>query len=263
MSIKKYLYVGIGVFLFIVFLAVCVTAEFKLSVITSDVYAFVEDFFNRWSPALAAAGTVIVAILTFIAIYESRRTRMIMMHEQRFFEVEEWTRNNMALIGRIRVMFGLSRYKIEAKRRLERQNRKLKHEEKILENQKHTRNAEVISRLEDITRRLKENREKQIKISKEIMQILQDDSENTKKNIDEIMRTWGQISYSEAIVKPVIRAIGDSELLTLFDAYYCLGLQLTKMISKEDLTKIDSLTSAINKILSGLVERVNYLREKL
>lgn len=73
MNIKKYLYMGIGVFLLIVFLTVCITAEFKLSHITSDIYAFIEKFFSQWSLALSAAGTVILALSVFFFIYENRR----------------------------------------------------------------------------------------------------------------------------------------------------------------------------------------------
>jgi len=73
MNIKKYLYIGIGVFLFIVFLAVGITAEFKLSNITGDVYGYIEKFFSQWSLALGAAGTVILALSVFLFIYENRR----------------------------------------------------------------------------------------------------------------------------------------------------------------------------------------------
>lgn len=72
-NIKKYLYIGIGVFLFIVFLAAGITAEFKLSNITSDVYGYIEKFFSQWSLALSAAGTVILALSVFLFIYENRR----------------------------------------------------------------------------------------------------------------------------------------------------------------------------------------------
>jgi hypothetical protein len=73
MNIKKYLYIGIGVFLVIVFLAAGTTAEFKLSNVTSDVYGYIEKFFSQWSLALGAAGTVILAISVFLFIYENRR----------------------------------------------------------------------------------------------------------------------------------------------------------------------------------------------
>lgn len=73
MNTKKYLYIGIGVFLFIVFLAAGITAEFKLSNITGDVYGYIENFFNQWSLALGAAGTIILALSVFLFIYENRR----------------------------------------------------------------------------------------------------------------------------------------------------------------------------------------------
>jgi uncharacterized membrane protein len=70
---KKYLYIGIIVFLFIVFLAAGITAEFELSNITSDVYSYIEKFFDQWSLALSAAGTVILALSVFLSVYENRR----------------------------------------------------------------------------------------------------------------------------------------------------------------------------------------------
>jgi len=73
MNIKKYLYIGIGVFLVVVFLAAGTTAEFKLSNITSDVYSYIEKFFSQWSLALGAAGTIILALSVFFFIYENRR----------------------------------------------------------------------------------------------------------------------------------------------------------------------------------------------
>lgn len=72
MDIKKYLYIGIIVFLFIVFLAAGITAEFKLSNITSDVYGYIEKLFSQWSLALSAAGTIILALSVFFFIYENR-----------------------------------------------------------------------------------------------------------------------------------------------------------------------------------------------
>jgi len=73
MNMKKYLYIGIGVFLFIVFLAAGTTAEFKLSNVTSDVYHYIEKFFGQWSLALSAVGTIILALSVFFFIYENRR----------------------------------------------------------------------------------------------------------------------------------------------------------------------------------------------
>lgn len=73
MSLKKYLYIGIGVFLLLIFLAAGITAEFKLSNITDDVYGYIEKLFSQWSLALSATGTVILALSVFFFIYENRR----------------------------------------------------------------------------------------------------------------------------------------------------------------------------------------------
>jgi len=73
-GMKKYVFVGIGIFFVIVLLAVCISARFSLTNITADPYKFIEGFFDRWSPALAAAGTIIVAVLAGLSFYESRRS---------------------------------------------------------------------------------------------------------------------------------------------------------------------------------------------
>lgn len=93
MNIKKYLYIGIGIFIVIVLLAVGITSEFKPSNITGNFYAFVEKFFSQWSPALAAAGTLIVAVVAFMTIYENRRSQRLATYERYFSQVEEWTEN--------------------------------------------------------------------------------------------------------------------------------------------------------------------------
>lgn len=73
MNIKKYIFIAIGVFVAIVVLAIGISARFSLSNITADPYAFIENFFSQWSPALAAASTIIVAVMVFWTIYNSRR----------------------------------------------------------------------------------------------------------------------------------------------------------------------------------------------
>jgi len=73
MNIKRVAFIVGGVFLTIVSLAVCVSARFSLSNITSDPYTFISSFFNQWSLALSAAGTIILAISVFAFIYENRR----------------------------------------------------------------------------------------------------------------------------------------------------------------------------------------------
>lgn len=76
MNIKKeYVFVAIDAFLLIVLLAVGASARFSFSNIMANPYQFIEDFFEQWSPALSAAGTVIVAALALISLYESRRSQ--------------------------------------------------------------------------------------------------------------------------------------------------------------------------------------------
>jgi hypothetical protein len=73
MNIKRVVIIACSVFLGLVALAVCVSARFSLSNITSDFYAFIFNFFDQWSLALSAAGTIILAISVFAFIYENRR----------------------------------------------------------------------------------------------------------------------------------------------------------------------------------------------
>jgi len=75
MNIKKYLSIAIGAFLVIVILAVGISAKFSLSSITANPYQFIEDFFDQWSPALGAAGTVILAVLVLWTMYDNRRSQ--------------------------------------------------------------------------------------------------------------------------------------------------------------------------------------------
>lgn len=73
MNIKRVVIIVCSVFLGLVALAVCVSARFSLSNITSDLYAFILKFFDQWSLALSAAGTIILAISVFAFISENRR----------------------------------------------------------------------------------------------------------------------------------------------------------------------------------------------
>jgi hypothetical protein len=75
MNIKKYVFVAIGAFFLIVLLTVGVSARFSLSNIVANPYQFIEDFFEQWSPALSAAGTIIVAALALLSLHESRRSQ--------------------------------------------------------------------------------------------------------------------------------------------------------------------------------------------
>ena len=72
---KKYVFVAIGAFFIIAALAVSISARFSLSNITANPYQFIDDFLIKWSPALSAVATVIIAILAVSSLYESRRTR--------------------------------------------------------------------------------------------------------------------------------------------------------------------------------------------
>jgi hypothetical protein len=73
MNLTKLMGAAIGTFVAVVLLAIGISARFSLSNIISEPYLFIEKFFDQWSPALSAAGTVILAISVFCFIYESRR----------------------------------------------------------------------------------------------------------------------------------------------------------------------------------------------
>jgi hypothetical protein len=75
MNIRKYLLIAIGAFLVIVILAVGISAKFSLSSIMANPYQFIEDFFDQWSPALSAAGTIILAGLVLWTMYDNRRSQ--------------------------------------------------------------------------------------------------------------------------------------------------------------------------------------------
>lgn len=73
MNVRRLLWVALGFFLAIVLVAIGISARFTLSNITANPCGFIEDFFSQWSPALAAAGTFILAISIFSFVYENRR----------------------------------------------------------------------------------------------------------------------------------------------------------------------------------------------
>jgi hypothetical protein len=73
MNVKKGLYVGVGIFLLLVLVAIYITDRLNPSLIISDPYRFIEKFFSQWSLALSAAGTIILALTIFSHIYENRR----------------------------------------------------------------------------------------------------------------------------------------------------------------------------------------------
>jgi len=73
MNMRKLIWVALGGFIAIVLVVIGISARFTLSHITANPYGFIEDFFSQWSPVLAAAGTVLLAISIFSFIYENRR----------------------------------------------------------------------------------------------------------------------------------------------------------------------------------------------
>lgn len=73
MNVKGLIWIALGVFVAIAFVTIGISARFSLSNITANPYEFIEEFFSQWSPALAAAGTVILAISIFSFVYENRR----------------------------------------------------------------------------------------------------------------------------------------------------------------------------------------------
>jgi len=77
MNITKLMLGAIIAFVVMVTLAIGISARFSVSNIVSEPYFFVEQFFNQWSPALSAFGTIILAISVFSFIYVSQR------HEER------------------------------------------------------------------------------------------------------------------------------------------------------------------------------------
>ena len=97
---KKYVSVAIGVFFLIVFLAVAVSARFSLSNIMANPYQFIEDFFEQWSPALSAAGTIIVAALAFLSLYENRRSQE-RERESAIHALHDEIRSNLTDISRL------------------------------------------------------------------------------------------------------------------------------------------------------------------
>ena len=73
MNIKKLAFISGGIFIILIALTVGVSARFDILNIATDPYTFVQDYFNQWSLALSAAGTIILAISVLLFIYENRR----------------------------------------------------------------------------------------------------------------------------------------------------------------------------------------------
>lgn len=107
MNIKKVVWVAVVTFIIVVAFTIAFSARFNLSSITNEPYSFFEKFFNQWSPALGAAGTLILAISVFSFIYENRhreeredRKAIHALHDEIFwnlnniitlrFQISEW-----------------------------------------------------------------------------------------------------------------------------------------------------------------------------
>lgn len=75
MSIKKYFYTIVTVLLFIFTLSVLISAKFNISNIIVDPYDFINSYLRLWSPALGAAGTLFIAVLAIIILYQIRRSQ--------------------------------------------------------------------------------------------------------------------------------------------------------------------------------------------
>lgn len=260
MNIRKYLYIGIGVFLFIVFLAVCITAEFKLSIITSDVYAFIENFFNRWSPALSAAGMLIVAILALSAIYEGRRSQRFAMLDRQFSKLEEWAGDIMELLSATKQILKVAEYDSNRKKELESEYKALEKEENKLASKMSAQNDEINKRLIDI-------REKRNKLTEEIISIVQRSRDYLKERLDEIIKISAKETRSEIHVEPIINSIGDTELEEFFRYYSGLVLKVPETfeqwISDDNPKKFQEITTNIEQTMKKLVARVHYLRSEI
>jgi len=101
MNIKKYVFVAIGMFVTVVIVAIGISARFSLSNITADPYAFIENFFNQWSPALGAASTIILVLTIFWNIHDSR-CREERGKQQVVHALHDEIRSNMNDIARLR-----------------------------------------------------------------------------------------------------------------------------------------------------------------
>ena len=82
---KKYIWVPIILFLIIVFLAVGVSTEFKFEI--KKPYEFIRDFFDRWSSALTAAGTMILAVGVYITWYKNSNEKRENVRQQRLDQI--------------------------------------------------------------------------------------------------------------------------------------------------------------------------------
>jgi uncharacterized membrane protein len=68
---NKWLLIGFLIFFVIlVIFAALITLKFNLS--SMDIYTFIDSYFGQWSEALVAFGTMLLALVTFLTIRESR-----------------------------------------------------------------------------------------------------------------------------------------------------------------------------------------------
>jgi len=75
MNIKKYLYTIVIVLLFVFALSVLISTKFNISNITVDPYDFINSYLRLWTPALSATGTLFIAVLAIIILYQIRRSQ--------------------------------------------------------------------------------------------------------------------------------------------------------------------------------------------
>jgi hypothetical protein len=75
MSIKKYLYTIAIVLLLVFAFSVLISTKFNISNITADPYGFIDSYLRLWTPALSATGTLFIAVLAIIILYQIRRSQ--------------------------------------------------------------------------------------------------------------------------------------------------------------------------------------------
>ena len=75
MSIKKYFFTIVTMLLFIFALSVLISTKFNISNIIVDPYDFINSYLRLWTPALSAAGTLFIAVLAIIILYQIRRSQ--------------------------------------------------------------------------------------------------------------------------------------------------------------------------------------------
>ena len=124
MNLKKYLYIVIIVFVLLISLAIAVSAEFSMSNITSDPYAFIVRILELWAPAIGAIGTVVVAVVIVIVLNYIRRIQE-REREQSIYALHDEININLSIIKplRHRIETTLEPYSTEARLGLLEQDR--------------------------------------------------------------------------------------------------------------------------------------------